>query len=303
MSETENILAVQFEDLFSGSGNWTVQLVNAANEQVLGEQACLPVELSKLLILNGQQMITRVLVGDNCFAITHVHTQPALSRTKIHLLPNSANAQPDVRLTPAQYILRSGLLNQLQTRVNYVHIFLKLNDHLFNKDPANLIFVLDESQYDEYDYLADNILAGLMNGEHPEHAFRTVFSDAGLDFRVSFGAEQRSLDALFKLLGDLAENPAHDSALLQEKAEVFVYATLLQSELKRIDLFYVDPPDGFRNVSVLLSEAVLNGVNTELASIQAFLSIATECNLDHIPHEGVVSENGPQSTLRRLQRS
>lgn len=285
MNEAESIFAVEFEHLFSGIGDWTVQLINAADEQMLGEQTCVPLELSKLLMWNGEKMITGVLVNDNCFAITQVHTQPALSRTSIHVLPYSANTQPHVLRTPAQCILRSGLLNQLRTPVNYVHMFLKLNDHLFNKDPASLIFVADESQYDEYDYLAENILAGLMNGEHPEHTFRTVFMNAGLNDRVSFEAVQNSLDAIFKLLDVLAENPAYDPALLQENAEVFVYATLLQPELKRVDPFFVEPPDDFHNASVLLSQAVLNGVNTELASIQAFLSIAPECNLDHVPHE------------------
>ncbi|MBC7204305.1 MAG: hypothetical protein H5U29_12450 [Pusillimonas sp.] len=232
MSPDEDIYAVEFAHLCSGCDSWSMRLIDARTQNLLNAQNCLPSELSKLLLWSGSRLVGHVQHNNQRYGLLEVQIQPTNQQINLLVEPSPPRANYHLLRTPAQNILNEKLPEKLHSPATQVLAFIKLNDHLFSSDPAHLIVLVGESQYDEYDYLAAAILLNLQKQLHPEYVFRTLFDRMGLGGRYSEDALSESISNLERILRQIHEPTALSDVLLSQQPDVFTYSALLHPALQ-----------------------------------------------------------------------
>lgn len=234
MSQDNDFYAINFTNLFSGCNGWSMRLVDCNTHSLLAHQNCLPSELSKLLIWSGEHMIERIQHQNRLYDLQELQVQPASRQINLLVQPSVPGTNTHLVFTPAQKILDDQLIKQLQSPAAQLLAFIKLNDHLFTSDPANLIVLIGESQYDEYDYLAAAILMNLQQDIHPEYVFRTLFDKMGLGGRYGDETLNKSINTLEQILRQVHEpSPLTDTVLSRQPA-IFTCSALLYPVMQQL---------------------------------------------------------------------
>lgn len=270
MSQNNDLYAVKFEQLCSGADAWSMRLVDHSTQTPLHEQTCLPSELSKLLLFSGSTMMDCVQHQNQLYSLREVQMHPVSKHITLWVAPCQPGTNTHLILTPAQQIIADQLPAQLRSPTAQVLAFIKLNDHLFSADPTRLIFLVGESQYDEYDYLAALVLSGLQKGLHPEYVFRTLFDKVGLGGRYSNDAIYTCIDALEAILRKVHEPSPLTDTLLDQRPNVFTCSALLQPALLHLAPSSDEEPSGIWNETIALSECLLEGDSVERAVRKVF---------------------------------
>ena len=231
MTHDPYLHSLQFEHLCSGAGTWRMQLIDCDTKRVIQEQTCLPVETSKLYCWSGSEVADLIQQAGQVYALQALNTVPASKTIQLRVrpCPNTTVSAPSQ--TWAQQIIAEDLPSNLKTPVQEIAAFIQLNDHLFETDPASLIVLVGEDQYDEYDYLAAQMLLELQQGVHPEYILRTLFDCVGLGGRYSEDAIDTTLNTISKILRSPLETTAALTDELHQRPDSFIYSILVHPQI------------------------------------------------------------------------
>lgn len=246
-------VAMPFTALFSGAGTWRARLISRATRDVLDQEACLPSEVSKLMVFSGEELVRGIHHGETVLGLERVVMRPEHREIDLQVAQRPFDTPVLMCHTVAQGIINDQLMSKVSTPATQALALIYLNDHLFRIDPARLIYLVGESQYEEYDYLAALLLYALQKGLHPELAFRKVFDDVGLGGRYSDDAMTQSLQAIEKTLRQAPEPTPLTNTLLKTNPGLFIRCALLQPILAGLNPLEAESDYGYWKEALALS--------------------------------------------------
>ena len=106
----ELFYAVEFSDLFSGHGEWIVQLLDADLNTIHGEQRCLPGEISKFIIFNGKKISNGIHYLNSFYNLQRLQVESERKIINLYVTTNSKQkntAQYLYKHTHKKFLLRN----------------------------------------------------------------------------------------------------------------------------------------------------------------------------------------------------